>query len=66
MTLTDYERKNSFVESNKTILTKNQMDWLTRHRETNGLADAGVLVKVSNQWYIHTAKFTEWFSKQAA
>jgi len=66
MELADFKRKKTFLEEHQDLFTPNQVDWWIRHRESNGLSDAGALVKAANQWYFNEENFTEWFINQKA
>jgi len=62
MLLNEYKQKEHFQKEHEFLFSKNQVDWFIRQRSTNGLNDSGALMKISNKWYIHTDKFTQWFS----
>ena len=66
MNLDEHKKKEKFLEDNQSLFTKNQLDWLIRQRANNKLNESGALMKVSNRWYIHTEKFTRWFSSHGA
>ena len=66
MNLNEYKKKEKFLEDNQSLFTESQLDWLIRQRANNGLNDSGALMKISNRWYIHTDKFTQWFSSHGA
>ncbi len=34
--------------------------WIVRHRDQNGLSEAGAVVKRQGRWYVHASKFSEW------
>jgi len=51
---------------NQKILTEQQVNWLLKTRNKNGLASAGAVLKISNKLYIHKTKFFEWFMTQKA
>jgi hypothetical protein len=62
MLLNEYKQKEHFQKEHEFLFSKNQIDWFIRQRTINGLNDSGALMKISNKWYIHTDKFTQWFS----
>jgi hypothetical protein len=66
MLLNEYKQKEHFQKEHEFLFSKNQIDWFIRQRITNGLNDSGALMKISNKWYIHTAKFTYWFSSHSS
>ena len=66
MQLNEYKKKEKFLEENQSLFTESQFDWFIRQRANNGLDDSGALMKISNRWYVHTDKFTEWFSSHRA
>ncbi len=66
MQLNEYKKKEKFLEDNQSLFTESQLDWLIRQRTNNGLDDSGALMKISNRWYVHTDKFTQWFSSHSA
>lgn len=45
-------------------LSKSQLKWLARFRDTNGLSECGAIVNVSRKLYVNTKKFSEWFANQ--
>ena len=66
MQLNEYKKKEKFLEENQSLFTKRQFDWFIRQRANNGLDESGALMKISNRWYIHTDKFTQWFISHQA
>jgi hypothetical protein len=66
MQLNEYTVKEQFIEKHKSLFSKAQVEWLIRQRANNGLNDSGALMKISNRWYVHTDKFTQWFSSHSA
>ena len=66
MQLNEYKKKEKFLEENQSLFTESQFDWFIRQLANNGLDDSGALMKISNRWYIHTDKFTQWFSSHSA
>ena len=66
MHLKDYQQKDQFLKEYESLFSKSQFDWFIRQRANNGLNDSGALMKISNRWYIHTEKFTRWFSSHGA
>lgn len=66
MILKEFQRKAQFLKAHAELITQNQLDWLIRNSESNGLIQAKALVKVSNRWYIHVENFTNWFASHAA
>jgi len=66
MHLKDYQQKDQFLKEYESLFSKSQFDWFIRQRANNGLNDSGALMKISNRWYIHTEKFTRWFSSHSA
>lgn len=45
-------------------LSKSQLKWLARFRDTNGLSECGAIVNVSRKLYVNSKKFSEWFANQ--
>jgi len=66
MQLNEFMQKEQFIADHQSLFTKRQFDWLIRQRANNGLDDSGALMKISNRWYVHTDKFTQWFSSHSA
>ena len=66
MHLKDYQQKDQFLKEYESLITESQLEWLIRQRANNGLNDSGALMKISNRWYVHTDKFTQWFSSHTA
>ena len=61
MILNEYKQK-----EHEFLFTERQFDWFIRQRANNGLNESGALMKISNRWYIHTDKFTQWFISHSA
>ena len=57
--MNDLVIKNKFIEQNKNLFTKDQLDWWIRKRESNGLEESGAIVKKFNRWWINPQKFAE-------
>ena len=66
MHLKDYQQKDQFLKEYESLFSKNQFDWFIRQRANNGLNESEALMKISNRWYIHTDKFTQWFISHSA
>ena len=66
MYIKDYKPKDQFQKEYQSLFSKSQIEWIIRQRENNGLNESGALMKISNRWYIHTDKFTQWFSSHNA
>ena len=66
MILNEYKQKEHFQKEHEFPFTERQFDWFIRQRANNGLNESGALMKISNRWYIHTDKFTQWFISHSA
>ena len=66
MYIKDYKPKDQFQKEYESLFSKSQIEWIIRQRENNGLNESGALMKISNRWYIHTDKFTQWFISHSA
>ncbi|HIN76485.1 MAG TPA: hypothetical protein EYM96_09920 [Rhodospirillales bacterium] len=66
MPLNEYKTKEQFIADYQSLFTERQFDWFIRQRANNGLDESGALMKISNRWYVHTDKFTQWFSSHTA
>ncbi|MBT6439378.1 MAG: hypothetical protein HOK72_06695 [Flavobacteriales bacterium] len=66
MYIKDYKPKDQFQKEYQSLFSKSQIEWIIRQRENNGLNESGALMKISNRWYIHTDKFTQWFISHQA
>jgi hypothetical protein len=66
MYIKDYKPKDQFQKEYESLFSKSQIEWIIRQRENNGLNESGALMKISNRWYIHTDKFTQWFISHQA
>jgi len=66
MPLNEYKTKEQFIADYKSLFTERQFDWFIRQRANNGLDASGALMKISNRWYVHTDKFTQWFTSHSA
>ncbi len=51
----DFQRKYPNIVPNL-----NSLRWMIRHRNQNGLSQAGAIMKRQGRWYVHTGKFSEW------
>jgi hypothetical protein len=65
MPLNEYKTKEQFIADYQSLFTERQFDWFIRQRANNGLDESGALMKISNRWYVHTDKFTQWFSSHS-
>lgn len=54
----------TLVQENPDLLTSNQMLWLLKTRDQNGLSKSGAVLKVSRKIYLVRGKFLEWFLDQ--
>jgi hypothetical protein len=45
--------------------SENSLRWLIRHRDVNGLSDAGAVVKRQGRIYLHVQRFAGWMSAGA-
>jgi len=66
MPLNEYQPKEQFIANHHWLFTEHQFDWFIRQRANNGLDASGALMKISNRWYVHTDKFTQWFTSHSA
>ncbi|MCH9005261.1 MAG: hypothetical protein IH838_08230 [Proteobacteria bacterium] len=53
--LSDFQRANPNIVRNI-----HSLRWIVRHREQNGLATAGAVVKRQGRWFVHASRFSEW------
>ena len=60
--LSEYDTIDEMVERHPDKFTKNQLLWILRNREENGLNDA--VVKLGKRIYLHRPGFTRWFANQ--
>lgn len=60
--LSEYDTVDELVERHPEKFTRNQLEWVLRNRDENGLSDA--VVKIGKRRYIHRPRFTRWFAQQ--
>ena len=59
--LTEFSLLSDFQKAHPNIVRNiHSLRWIVRHRDQNGLADAGAVVKRQGRWYVHASKFAEW------
>ena len=56
----------ALAEERPDLFTKQQLAWLLKTRHTNGLAESGAVLKVSQKLYLNKSRFFEWFMQQKA
>ncbi|MGZ8907397.1 MAG: hypothetical protein ACXW1U_16945 [Methylobacter sp.] len=62
--LADFVPIDEYQTQHSDKLSKTQLKWLARFRDTNGLSECGAIVNVSRKLYVNTKKFPEWFAAQ--
>ena len=60
--LSEFDTVDELVERHPDKFTRNQLMWILRNREENGLSDA--VVKLGKRIYVHRPRFTRWFANQ--
>ncbi len=46
--------------SNPHIVTENQIRWWIFNKDSNGIAEAGAIIKKGGRWYINIPKLHDW------
>ncbi|MCK5869055.1 hypothetical protein BMR07_13450 [Methylococcaceae bacterium CS1] len=65
-TLTDVCLPKVLVKENPELFTDSQINWLTKTRHKNGLAETGAVLKISRKIYLKKSIFFDWFMQQTA
>ncbi len=64
--LAEFSLLSDFQEAHPNIVRNiHSLRWIVRHRDQNGLADAGAVVKRQGRWYIHASRFADWMMSGA-
>ena len=58
--LSEYTPLDRIDQASNGLVTTNQMRWLVRGRETNGLDKYGVLVRFGRRLFVHMPSFLAW------
>jgi hypothetical protein len=53
-----------FLEENPQF-TENQLRYLVRTRDDNGMAEAGAIVRIGSRWYVVASRFKQWLLDRA-
>lgn len=59
--LNEFSLLTDFQEAHPNIVRNiHSLRWIVRHRDQNGLAACGAVVKRQGRWYVHAGKFADW------
>lgn len=59
--LAEYSLLSDFQKANPNIVRNiHSLRWIVRHRDQNGLADSGAVVKRQGRWFVHAGRFSQW------